>query len=111
MNKPSVHLIGKRRRKHVSKTKSKSKSISKNQSTDKGKNKGKSKSKQGQGKIEGTSESQSARCGSGMILDFRGFDSSRILFSRGGIPMSIGNSPEIMSQQILTGMILVGQYA
>ena len=29
------------------------------------------------------------------ILDFRGFDSSRILISRGGILMSIGDFPEI----------------
>ena len=28
------------------------------------------------------------------ILDFRGYDSSRILFSRGGILMSIGDVPD-----------------
>ena len=35
------------------------------------------------------------------------FDSSRILSVRGGIRMSIGNSPEVLSQLILVGMILV----
>ena len=45
------------------------------------------------------------------ILDFRGFDSSIILILRGGILMSMGNSPEIMSQQILVGIILVGRLA
>ena len=43
------------------------------------------------------------------ILDFRGFDSSRILVLRGGILMSIGNFPVILSQVILVGMILVGR--
>ena len=33
--------------------------------------------------------------------DFRGFDSSGILILRGGILLSIGNFPEILSQQIL----------
>ena len=42
------------------------------------------------------------------ILDFRGFDSSRILIPGGGILMSIGNFPEILSQRILVGIILVG---
>ena len=37
------------------------------------------------------------------ILDFRGFDSSIMLFFRGGILMSIGNSPESLSQVILVG--------
>ena len=32
------------------------------------------------------------------ILDFRGFDSSRISILRGGIPMSIGHFPESLSQ-------------
>ena len=41
--------------------------------------------------------------------DFRGFDSSRILNSRGGTPRPIGISPEILSQQILVGIILVGR--
>ena len=35
------------------------------------------------------------------ILDFRGFYSSIILNLRGGIPMSIGLSPEVLSQQIV----------
>ena len=43
------------------------------------------------------------------ILYFRGFDSSITLISRGGIPMSTGKFPEIVSQQILVGMILVGR--
>ena len=43
------------------------------------------------------------------ILNFRGFDSSRILISRGGIVSPIGNSPESLSQQILAGIILVGR--
>ena len=42
------------------------------------------------------------------ILVFRGFDSSRILISRDGIPMSMGNFLEILSQRILVGIILVG---
>ena len=41
------------------------------------------------------------------ILDFRGIGSSRILILRGGILMSIGNVPEMLSQQILVGTILV----
>ena len=42
------------------------------------------------------------------ILDFRGFDdSSRILILRGGILMSTGNLPDILSQRILVGIILV----
>ena len=32
------------------------------------------------------------------ILDFRGFDSGRILILRGGILMSIGDFPESLSQ-------------
>ena len=43
------------------------------------------------------------------ILDFRGFDSSCISTPRGGIVMSKGNFPEMLSQQILVGMILVGR--
>ena len=43
------------------------------------------------------------------ILDCRGLDSSRILSSRGGSLMSIGNFPEVLSQQILAGIILVGR--
>ena len=43
------------------------------------------------------------------ILDFRRFDSSRILMLRGGILLSKGNSPEDLSQAILAGIILVGR--
>ena len=43
------------------------------------------------------------------ILDFRGFHSSRILISRGGTLMSLGNLPESLSQRILVGIILVGR--
>ena len=43
------------------------------------------------------------------ILNFRGFDSSRILIVRGGMLMPIGNFPEIMSQGILAGIILAGR--
>ena len=43
------------------------------------------------------------------ILDFRVLDSSRILLSTGGILISIGNFPEVLSQQILVGIILVGR--
>ena len=43
------------------------------------------------------------------MLDFRGFDSSRILCLRGGILMSRGNFPESLSQAILVGRILVGR--
>ena len=35
------------------------------------------------------------------FVDFRGFDSNRILNSRGGIVRSIGNFPESLSQAIL----------
>ena len=42
------------------------------------------------------------------ILDFRGFDSIRILILRVGILMSIGDFPEMLSQQTLVGVILVG---
>ena len=46
------------------------------------------------------------------ILDFRGFDSSRfILILRGGILRPIGHFPEIQSQRILAGRILVGRWA
>ena len=34
------------------------------------------------------------------ILDFRGFDSSRVLISRGGIPRPMGIFPEMWSQAI-----------
>ena len=43
------------------------------------------------------------------ILDFRGFDSSRILILRGGILMSTGNFTESLSQQVLAGKFLVGR--
>ena len=43
------------------------------------------------------------------ILDLRGFDLSRILTLRCGIRMSLGNFPEILSQAILEGLILVGR--
>ena len=43
------------------------------------------------------------------ILDFAGFDSSRILVLRGGIPRHTGNFPESVSQQILAGIISVGR--
>ena len=40
------------------------------------------------------------------VLDFTGFDSSRILNLRGGILLSTGNFPEMLSQRILIGIIL-----
>ena len=43
------------------------------------------------------------------IMDFRGFDSSMILCSRGGIPRPIGNFPECLSQAILVWIMLVGR--
>ena len=44
------------------------------------------------------------------ILDhFRGVDSSRILILRGGILMSIGNFPEMLSRRTPVGIILVGR--
>ena len=43
------------------------------------------------------------------IMDFTGFDSSIILIIRGGIHMSIRISPEVLSQRILAGVILVGR--
>ena len=43
------------------------------------------------------------------VLDFRGFDSSRIFILRGGIPRPIGDFPGILSQRILAGIILVGR--
>ena len=43
------------------------------------------------------------------ILDFGGFDSSRILLLRGGISRPIGILPESSSQAILVGIILVGR--
>ena len=43
------------------------------------------------------------------ILDFRGFDPSRILILRGGTLMSIGNFPESLRRAIFVGIILVGR--
>ena len=44
------------------------------------------------------------------ILDFRGFDSSRICISRGGIPRRIGDFPETLSHAILVRIIVVGRF-
>ena len=41
------------------------------------------------------------------ILDFREFDWSRILILRGRLPMSTGIFPEMLSQRILAGILLV----
>ena len=43
------------------------------------------------------------------ILDFRGFGSSRILISRGGILMTMRNFLEVLSQRIIVRIILVGR--
>ena len=43
------------------------------------------------------------------IMDVRGFDSSIILILRGGILMSIENSPGSLSHAILVGIMLVGR--
>ena len=43
------------------------------------------------------------------IVDFRGFDSSRILNLRGEIPRPIGDSPESLSQAMSVGVMLVGR--
>ena len=43
------------------------------------------------------------------IPDFGGFDSSRVLIIRGGSLTSIGNFPEMSSQAISVGIILVGR--
>ena len=43
------------------------------------------------------------------ILDFGGFDSSRILTSKGEILMFMGNFPQGLGQQVLAGIILVGR--
>ena len=43
-------------------------------------------------------------------LDFGGFDSGRSFISRGGILMSVGNFPEMLSHHILVGVtVLVGR--
>ena len=41
------------------------------------------------------------------ILDFGGFDSNGILSLRGGVLMSMGNSPETLRQHILVAGFLV----
>ena len=43
------------------------------------------------------------------MMDFRGFDSSIILFLRGGILISIGDFPKSLNQAILVGIMLVGR--
>ena len=43
------------------------------------------------------------------VLDFRGFDSSRIFILRGGIPRPIGSFPESLSQGILVRIISKGR--
>ena len=43
------------------------------------------------------------------IVDFGGFDSSIMLNLRGGIPRPKGNFPEILSQAMLLGVMLVGR--
>ena len=42
----------------------------------------------------------------GNILGFRGSGSGKVLIFRGGVLMSVGNLPEILSQAILAGIIL-----
>ena len=43
------------------------------------------------------------------ISDLGGLGPSRILRLRGGVLMSTGNSPEVLSRRILAGMILAGR--
>ena len=43
------------------------------------------------------------------IMDVGGFELSRILILRGGIPRPIGKFPESLSQAILVGIVLVGR--
>ena len=43
------------------------------------------------------------------IMDFRVADSSIISILRGGIPMSMGDFPDSLSQAILVGIMLVGR--
>ena len=45
------------------------------------------------------------------ILDFRGFDSSQSLISRGGISTPMGNLPESLSQRILVRRFSVWRLA
>ena len=67
-----------------------------------------------------TSATGAKRCGTGetalqirpisvLIFWISGFDFSIILILRGGILISIGISPDILSQAILVGIILVGR--
>ena len=46
-----------------------------------------------------------------LFLDFRRFDSTTVLIVRGGVLRFIGNFPELLSQRISVGMILVGRLA
>ena len=41
------------------------------------------------------------------ILDFRGFDSGRILILRGGILRSTGGFPESLSRAVLVGILFI----
>ena len=43
------------------------------------------------------------------ILDFGGFYASRIFILRGGILMSKGNTPDVLSQRILAGIINISR--
>ena len=43
------------------------------------------------------------------MFDFRGFDSSIILMLRGGILRPMGDFPEMLSGEILVGILLVGR--
>ena len=56
----------------------------------------------------GTLYSRSPNVGTN-IVDFGGFDSSVILILRGGILMSVGDSPESLSQAMSAGIMLVGR--
>ena len=43
------------------------------------------------------------------ILDFRGFDSSRILVLRGAILVPMGDFLEVLSRRVFAGIVLVGR--
>ena len=43
------------------------------------------------------------------MLDFRRFDSSIILISRGGIPRPVGDFPESLTRAMLVGTMLIGR--
>ena len=45
------------------------------------------------------------------IVGFRGFDPNIILIVRGGIPRPMWNFPESLSQAMLVGVMLVGDWA